>query len=688
MEKISVYSGVNYNYVEWINKACVAISWAFLIYWMVHLLLSSVLSATPFNGYPADGPFQLFNPLRRIADGQRIGTDFQFYHGFLIPYIHYPIFAIFGKTIFSSEISRFIISTYSFGITSFIFFYLLSGRIKIAVVLTSIFIILGHFTWLYALLFPWNSLLGLRSCTEIIFCALLFVSFPNPIAKCITLGFIMALTWGMGTEHGMALLAAFSLTSILRIITSREARGNIFHFAAIVLAFIVFVLLLHILFGGIEGLKAIPFNIIEVPKDQFWYFGSPPAWAPGYLRELLNDERVYLPFCIGVIFLILVVVLTLKKSKASLLDTEFSTSAITLLAAGVVASVAYLGRGAGDYLVPLIRNMIIILIGWCWLGGLTRKIEKHESDAPTIGCTFQNSFVLPILACILIPYFVWWVPSPFTFERHLTLYKLVSEVYQSGCRLGDGWKNYFASVDSIIGSEKPQGIWCTYSGLLNAKYNLFTADPDYIIHALGPAYRESYLKQFNEKQPEFVETLKRNFFPYEDWIRSTSWEFYHNLLTHYRVAGKTFHSIIWKRVQDPIVIEEEGVSIDINRKYTTSNSNKNEIQIPVDYIDPSTSILILEIEYSVSNRWNRVPVIGNSPRYFAIWSNATNQIPAVCLPPYRKVVRFPLFLKSESKPAISFDARSILLPAGFEVKRLRTSTLKFQKSEDLTDFLE
>ena len=46
-----------------------------------------------FDSYAMDGPFQLFNSLRRIAVGQRIGDTFQFFHGPGIPYFFFPAFA-------------------------------------------------------------------------------------------------------------------------------------------------------------------------------------------------------------------------------------------------------------------------------------------------------------------------------------------------------------------------------------------------------------------------------------------------------------------------------------------------------------------------------------------------------------------------------------------------------------------
>src|SRR4051812_3820605 len=52
--------------------------------------LSSIAaeSAIHFDDTPIDGPFQLFNALRRLSAGQRFGGTFQFFHGPGIPYLH------------------------------------------------------------------------------------------------------------------------------------------------------------------------------------------------------------------------------------------------------------------------------------------------------------------------------------------------------------------------------------------------------------------------------------------------------------------------------------------------------------------------------------------------------------------------------------------------------------------------
>ena len=76
-----------------------------------------------FNIFPIDGAFQLFNPLRRLADGQTAGIDFPFFHGLGTLLIHYPIFAAAGGNLHASELSREIISPVLFILSATILAY-------------------------------------------------------------------------------------------------------------------------------------------------------------------------------------------------------------------------------------------------------------------------------------------------------------------------------------------------------------------------------------------------------------------------------------------------------------------------------------------------------------------------------------------------------------------------------------
>src|SRR4051812_13210769 len=90
-----------------LRAGTVAASVAFLAYWVVGHLLNAVdVSLIVFDRPRADGPFQLFNALRRIDAGQRGGVDFQFFHGIGLPYLFYPFYRLFGGSIHGSEFAR------------------------------------------------------------------------------------------------------------------------------------------------------------------------------------------------------------------------------------------------------------------------------------------------------------------------------------------------------------------------------------------------------------------------------------------------------------------------------------------------------------------------------------------------------------------------------------------------------
>src|SRR5437660_1423048 len=97
--------------------AALALFGAEIAMWLVDRIAGAITVPMVFNGFPADGPFQTFNPSRRIAAGQHAGIDFQFFHGMGVPYLLYPLYALGGKTIFSSEVSRELVSVLFFALT-------------------------------------------------------------------------------------------------------------------------------------------------------------------------------------------------------------------------------------------------------------------------------------------------------------------------------------------------------------------------------------------------------------------------------------------------------------------------------------------------------------------------------------------------------------------------------------------
>jgi len=80
-------------------------------------LIAGLETALHFVGPAIDGPFQLYNSLRRIFVGQRGGADFQFFHGIGIPYLHYIPFRLLGGNFIASELTRESVSSVLYPIT-------------------------------------------------------------------------------------------------------------------------------------------------------------------------------------------------------------------------------------------------------------------------------------------------------------------------------------------------------------------------------------------------------------------------------------------------------------------------------------------------------------------------------------------------------------------------------------------
>ena len=79
--------------------------------------------AMHFAGTAIDGPFQLYNALRRIGAGQRPGVDFQFFHGLGIPYVHYWLYRLFGAGLRGSELARELLATLAYPVVYVAVFY-------------------------------------------------------------------------------------------------------------------------------------------------------------------------------------------------------------------------------------------------------------------------------------------------------------------------------------------------------------------------------------------------------------------------------------------------------------------------------------------------------------------------------------------------------------------------------------
>src|SRR5436190_22280711 len=86
-------------------------TWRFLLVSALLLVIGTHLfrcwhAVSPFDGAATDGPFQLYNALRRLDAGQLPGRDFPAFHGLGIPVVHYPLYRLLGANLIGSELTR------------------------------------------------------------------------------------------------------------------------------------------------------------------------------------------------------------------------------------------------------------------------------------------------------------------------------------------------------------------------------------------------------------------------------------------------------------------------------------------------------------------------------------------------------------------------------------------------------
>src|SRR5205823_598789 len=113
-------------------------------------------SAIHFKDTPIDGPFQLFNALRRLAAGQRFGGTFQFFHGPGVPYLHLLPFYLFGGDFFASELARQLVSITAAVVVFLAFFRVWTGSWRVGLPFAVVAIVLLIPLRVNALLFPIN----------------------------------------------------------------------------------------------------------------------------------------------------------------------------------------------------------------------------------------------------------------------------------------------------------------------------------------------------------------------------------------------------------------------------------------------------------------------------------------------------------------------------------------------------
>lgn len=685
-------SATTYRLIRW---TAVSISVAFLSIWLYTHVSQSVYVSLNFDGFIADGPFQLFNPLRRIAAGQTAGIDFQFFHGLGVPFLYYPLFALFGKTIFASELSRNLTSLFCFVTSLFIFGFVITGKnlqktiffLVSAICLLEFLAFDGIDSFGHPLATAGNSLLGARATFPIIVFAIL-LSDLKLTYKAVATGLALGASCFFGTEHGLALITSFLALHFLYLAKSffikpiKLLAHNSVSWKFLGLSLISFALSLVILYSLFSRFSAIgqilKYNLVEVPSDQFWYFGVLPNDSATSLTDFtkLAWQGISI-FILIFIWLVINLYTNLFRRKN---PVEFEQVTIDhMLCYGLVSCASCLGMLESGYLLPMIRIFVLIIL-----------LLIFRKDYPNLfvaklkeQMAFRHALSLGLLAITILSFL-----ATLTF---ISVKRLPPISYLPfgpfPAKFSISWENHLKVINESVRlhttSDRDLTIWSTYAGLLESNNKVFHPREDYIIHALGKARRSAYTANFHLLKPDYVQTLRRSHFitytknrDYEQWLRNTSWDFYEDVINNYDIEVTTDRSIIWKKR------DTSWNQANNNFAVIPFAAGKDTLDIPLSKPIKDYSLVVVKVKYQISNPWKRIPFLGGLPRYLVKLENVANDLP-ISLPPYEEEVRFPLMLSSNCNPKLLFKTQSLVPGAKFVVTEVSYKMLELSNKQAL-----
>lgn len=622
-------------------------------------------TAMHFDGSAIDGPFQLYNALRRIQAGFRPGVDFQFFHGFGIPYAHYWAYRLFGEGLRGSELARELISAIAYPLVYLFAFRALTGRWATAVCMTAAAMAIAYALRLYAIVFAINGMLGLRSAIPTLLPPLLYTIRDRP-RRHLVAGLLVGLALWMSTEQGLAFVLATIVSYVLFTIRDHDWKRGGTALAQVVGVAVVVLVALELMIGGVAGMRgALRYNFALIPGDQYWYFGAPPntfvpSWTIGF--AMITQGWVMALAVFGSLAAAIYYVVSAWRTADPLDRARRDTFASMSIYAFVSCS-SLLGVYTGAYTQPALRVLIVIaVVEWARYGA---RMDAQRSRGSWLGVPRSLAMVTALLAVfgvvsVQLVALELLYSVPHIIQDHI--------IGHMGFGVSAIWPETLAQDEAVVDAHRGPGgeppvVWSTYAGWLEARAGIFHPGTDYIIHALGKQNREAYVAQFVATKPALVQTVLPTYTQYEAWIENNHWDFYDALLRRYRVISITPWSIFWERRLDPLPPTPWAAEL-----RPAPGSRSMTFHTPPG--DSGSVLLEAEITYATRNPLEKLPVVGATPRYLIGFFGAFGQ-PAISLAPYDTVKRFPILARPNTDLTLSFGTFGLLPGASWEPHALR-----------------
>ncbi len=584
----------------------------FLLFYLLYIVIFGLDNGLVFNGYAADGSFQIYNPLRRLEAGQVIGRDFQFFHGIGIPLLFFLPFKLLGANIFANEVCKWLIPVSFFLVTAFSFFVItLRSWMKATIALALFVIVLIPLA--DDLVAPGNSLLGLRSSMPIVVAGLIaltcnrqlrFRKFKVPI-KQLLIVLALSLAFFMSTENGLYAIFAYLLVQSVLAWKSKDG-GFSKQLGGLALELIAVCLLIMVLFTiATHGhpLAPLTYALRTIPSAQFWYFGGPPNtfldWHNLAYFALLS-AKVFFFVCATVWIYIL-------SLRMKLMTHEDSNAYLFLGVYGLVSCVTLLGYANVIQLSPLMKSLLAILAVLGIKLFIYYAVKFKKTSRPYYKRTVVSMvFCVSVLVMLISSLHYFNKISPYHYVDSLRAIRSARHSRDGAfATSATGWESALAAFPELDSARQGE-LWSTYTSLYESNRGILNPSVggfDYIIHALGRDNFNTYVQQFTKVKPHYVITMKPDYFLYEQWLWTSNWQFYRQLLTNYVIIKQNTSHYLWEYRGSHAVNTEQSHNLTVARNSVTLPSGSSGL-------DPT--LLELTLTYKATTQFNLLHAL---PRY-------------------------------------------------------------------------
>lgn len=357
--------------------------WLAIATFVIVDLIVSFANSSMFDGFPFDGPFQSFNPLRRMANGEWPLIDFTYFHGNFLPLLLYPFFVLFGKNLFAAEMARHLLDLIFFAIATVILgrglFAERHYRRLFYIIFLAISLSSAVMTELH------NPILSVHST--------IVRTFPQIIAFVVAMRVVRHGKRGRqllleAAQVGLAAAAVFLFTNEqgVYLVVTIGAILLLFSSAGIAeksLAVIVLVLAFAAVLLGIEALLHWdgPLAALQnIVADQVWYFGAYPNYFITKVSDLWENAGVYrliggIARLFIVVSLVGLIVWGVLRSKR-----EEMAGLLALFIYGLFGTASNLGYLGLHYFDPLVRALVVALFYFFYLVASYPEAAKHAAS--------------------------------------------------------------------------------------------------------------------------------------------------------------------------------------------------------------------------------------------------------------------------------------------------------------------